>query len=126
MYPMNDTDSSGSILLTYKGKVLLMHKQKSVIDDEKHPWSLIKGTREKKESFEDALIRTVEEEAGIKIEKVEFVSEFCYHAQLTDDNVNKIQRKEFQLLDFFTPKELDKLFLSKSTRDFIYKNGALV
>jgi isopentenyldiphosphate isomerase len=121
-----DGISSGLILLTYKGKVLLMHKQKSVIDEEQHPWCLIGGIREKKESFKQALSRRVHKEAGIEIENVEFVSEFYYHAQLTDDNVNKIQRKENQLLDFFTPKELKNLFLSNSTQQFISKHGSLI
>jgi hypothetical protein len=52
---MTDVNSAGLILLTYKGKVLLMHKEKSVIDEEKHPWCLIGGIRQKKESFEETL-----------------------------------------------------------------------
>jgi NADH pyrophosphatase NudC (nudix superfamily) len=123
---VNSSIPAGLILLTYKGKVLLMHKQKSVIDEEKHPWCLIGGIKEKKESFEATLTRRVQKEAGIKIENVEFVSEFCYHAELTDDNVNKIQRKEHQLLDFFNPKELSKLFLSNSTQQFIADHGSLI
>jgi isopentenyldiphosphate isomerase len=118
--------ASGLILLTYKGKVLLMHKQKSVIDEEQHPWCLIGGIREKKESFEKALSRRVQKEAGIKIENVQVLSEFCYHAELTDDNVNKIQRKENQLLDFFNPKELNKLLLSNSTQQFLTEYGSLI
>jgi len=43
-----DGMSPGLILLTYKGKVLLMHKQNSVIDEEKHPWSFISGVNDKK------------------------------------------------------------------------------
>ena len=103
-----------------------MHKQKSVIDEEKHPWCLIGGFRTKKESFEQALSRRVESETGIKIGKVEYVSEFCYHANLSDDNVNNIQRKEHQLLDFFTPRELNKLFLANSTQEFIAKHSNLI
>jgi ADP-ribose pyrophosphatase YjhB (NUDIX family) len=103
-----------------------MHKQKSVIDEENHPWCLIGGIREKKESFEKALSRRVQKEAGIRIENVEFVSEFCYHAELTDDNVNKIQRQEHQLLDFFAPREIGKLFLSNATQAFIAKHGSLI
>lgn len=123
---MADTSLPGLILLTYKGKVLLMHKEKSVIDEEKHPWCLIGGIRQKKESFEETLSRRVEDETGIKIANVKLVSEFCYHANLTDDNVNKMQRKEHQLLDFFTPRELNKLFLANSTQDFIAKHGNLI
>ncbi|MDP3988426.1 MAG: NUDIX domain-containing protein [Candidatus Levybacteria bacterium] len=114
------------ILLTYKGKALLMQKVNSPIDEEKHPWCLIEGTKEKKESFENAMSKRVEKEMGIKIGKVEFVSESCYQARLTDDNVNKIERAENQLLDFFTLKELKKLFLSSTTAQFISKHSALI
>src|ERR1035437_162412 len=123
---MVDISSSGLILLTYKGKVLLMHKEKSVIDEEKHPWCLIGGIKGKKESFEQALSRRVQNETGIKIVNIEYVSEFCYHASLTDDNVNQIQRKEHQLLDFFTPRELSKLFLANSTQVFLTKHSDLI
>lgn len=123
---MDDTLQKSLILLTYKGKALLMHKQNSVIDTEKHPWTFIGGIREKRESFEDALARRVQKEMGIKIEDVEFVSDSYYHARLTDDNVNSIKRAENQLLDFFTLKEIKKLFLSIPTKQFIIKYGSLI
>jgi len=123
---MDDKTQQGLILLTYKNKVLLMHKSSSSIDKEKHPWCLIGGIKEEKESFENAMSRRVEKEMGIKVEKVEFVSESCYHARLTDDNVNKIQRAENQLLDFFTLGEVKKLFLSNTTAQFISKHSALI
>jgi NADH pyrophosphatase NudC (nudix superfamily) len=121
-----DKTPSGLILLTYKGKVLLMHKQKSVIDEEKHPWCLIGGVKTNKESFKEALSRKVEQEAGIKISNIEYIAEDYYHANLTDDNVNKIQRSEHQLLDFFTPRDLSKLLLTSSTQEFILKHGNLI
>lgn len=123
---MDDKISPASILLTYKGKALLMYKKSSPMDEEKHAWCFIGGIKENRESFENAMSRRVEKETGIKIEKVEFVSESCYHARLTDDNVNKIKRAEGQLLDFFTLKELRKLFLSSTTAQFILKHGALI
>lgn len=103
-----------------------MSKTKSPIDREEHPWRLIGGIKEKKESFENAMVRQVEKEAGIKIEKVEFVAESCYLARLTDDNVNNMQRSENQLLDFFSLGELKKLFLSNTTEQFMLKHSKLV
>lgn len=123
---MDSNSPQGSILLTYKGKVLLMHKSSSSIDKEKHAWCLIGGIKDRKESFESAMSRWVEKEMGIKVDKVEYVSESCYHARLTDDNVNKIQRAENQLLDFFTLGEVKKLFLSNTTSQFISKHSALI
>lgn len=118
-----DKHSPGLILLTYKGKVLLMHKQDGVLDEVIHPWSFIGGIKEKSESFEKTLTRRVHKEMGIKIENVEFISELYYHARLTDDNVNSIKRSENQLLDFFSPEEVKKLFLSQSTQVFFSKYG---
>jgi len=103
-----------------------MHKSDSSIDKEKHPWCLIGGIKEKEESFEKALERRVHEEMGVKVDNVEYVSESCYHVRLTDDNVNKIQRAENQLLDFFTLGEVKKLFLSNTTAQFISKHSALI
>ena len=124
MYKM--TESSPSlILLTYKGKVLLMHKQSGVMDAEAHPWCLIESVRSNKETFEDALFRTVQKETGIKLENIKYISKFRYHAALTDDNINKMQRAENQLLDFFTLKDLEKLLLSSSTREFVSDYGYL-
>lgn len=122
---MNDKVSS-LILLSYKGKALLMYKQKSPIDDEKHAWSFIGGTKSAKESFEHALEKNIEKEMGIRVETVEYVSKYCYHATLTDDNVNQIKRAEGQLLAFYNLKELQNLILASSTREFITKHGELI
>jgi NADH pyrophosphatase NudC (nudix superfamily) len=117
---------SNIILLTYKGKALLMHKQKSVIDKDIYPWSFIEtNITEKKDTIEKALAKSVQKEMGIKIENIEYVSESCYHAKLTDENVNNIKRSEHQLLDFFTLEEIKKLSLSMSTKDFIVKHGLI-
>ncbi|SRR5258706_10556653 len=123
---IDNKNSQSLILLTYKGKVLLMYKMDSPIDDEKHPWCFISVVREKKEPFEYALSRKVENEMGIKIDNVEFVSECCYHARLTDDNVNQIKRTEGKLLDFFTLKEIRKLRLSEPTKEYVTKHAHLM
>lgn len=100
-----------------------MHKQKGPMDDQEYPWSFISGLPEKRESLEKALIKRVEKEMGIKIENIEFVADYYYHARLTDDNVNNIVRSANQLLDFFSLKDLKKLNLSLETREFIAKYG---
>lgn len=107
------------ILLTYKNKILLMQKQKNVLDQEKHPWSLVSISKDQNLSLGQALMSRVVEEMGIKVENVAHISENYYHANLTDKNVNSIQRSELQLLDFFTLKETKKLNLSDETSKFI-------
>lgn len=114
------------ILLTYKGKVLLMQKQDSANDKEQHPWCFISVVKNKEESFESAISRQVQKETGIKIDNIECVSENSYSAKLTDENVNKIERAENQQLDFFGPNELSKLLLSSATREFVFKHGSII
>ena len=121
-----DDRRTSLILLTYKGKVLLMYRSDSAIDVQKHEWCLIGGEKGKDESFEEAMTRRVEKEANIKIDEVEFVSKNCYHARLTDDNVNNIKREERQLLDFFTLREIQNLSLTEATKQFIEKHGSLI
>lgn len=123
---MDDKSNSLLILLTYKGKALLMYKTDSAIDVKQHEWCFIGGEKNGGESFEEAMARRVEKEAGIKVEEVERVSENFYHARLTDDNVNNIKRDERQLLDFFNLREVQKLHLSKSTRQFVSKHADLI
>lgn len=123
---MDDKNSSNLILLTYKGKALLMYKMSSPIDTVKHEWCLISCARENKESPEHAIIKSVKNEASIKLESIEQISKYFYHSRLTDDNVNKIERSEGQLLDFFTLKELNKLNLASSTKLFISQHAYLI
>lgn len=120
-----DENSYGVVLLTYKGKALLTYRSNGPIDEEEHPWSFISEATKKKESLKIALTKKVERVMGIKIENIELVSESCYHARLTDYDVNHIKRSENQLLDFFSLKELQKLLLSNSTQKFVSKYGIL-
>ncbi len=119
-------NNQGLILLTYKGKVLLMHKQNGVLDPTKHPWSLITVAEDENLPLEETLVNQVYKEMGIVINDVERISETYYHARLTDKNVNNISRSEHQLLDFFSPKETEKLFLTGETQKFIASHSALI
>lgn len=103
-----------------------MSKLNSAIDVEKHEWELIEGIKNAKDSFESAIKKNINKEMGITVEDITLISESCYHAALTDDNVNQIQRDENQILDFFTLKEVQKLLLSISTRDIIQKHSRLI
>lgn len=103
-----------------------MNRKNSAIDDEKHPWCFIGAVKGKDESFEKAMARRVEKETGIRIENVKHLSNLFYHADLTDDNVNKMKRAENQLLDFFSLREINKLILTNSSKDLVQRFGALI
>jgi len=121
-----DKITQSLILLTYKGKILLMHKQESANDEVNHPWGFISAVINKEESFESAFSRQVQKEAGIKIDNIECISKYCYSAKLTDEHVNTIERSENQRLDFFGLNELKKLMVSSSTQDFLLKHATSI
>lgn len=124
----------GLILLTYKGKVLLMlHETLPTIKD-LDIWRFIGKAEEKDKSFEKTLSSEVERETGIQLNTVEFLSsaqysdqkKYFYHAALTDDDVNNMKRGERQLLQFFSLQEVEKLPLTISTRQLLSKHKDLI
>ena len=124
----------GLILLTYKGKVLLMHRNAKPSTLEIKDWCFIGGVKEEHKSSKETICRDVERETSIKLEEVELLSDrlysdekkHFYHAELTDENVNDIKREEGQTLDFFTLRELERLNLSASTKSFVLKHRDLL
>jgi 8-oxo-dGTP pyrophosphatase MutT (NUDIX family) len=113
------------ILLTYKGKALVMQKVDSPLE-EGAQWCFIGGGKRGRESSVQALERIVEEETGIKIKGIERVNENFFQARLSDQNVNEIKRQEGQLLDFFTLPDLYKLDLETNSKSFSSQVVSLV
>lgn len=122
------------ILLTYKGKVLLLLEESTPVRSASDVWSFIAATTIKKESFENAIIRQVKNEMQIHLPSVTFLSnwtydgrkKYFYHALLSDKDVNNIQRSEARTIDFFTLKELEKVKLEPLTKLFIQKHRDLL
>lgn len=128
----NKTDSS-LVLLTYKGKVLLkLHNSNPEIYDNPinttaNSWSFLNASKSKHKSLKEGIIAKALNETGIVLQNVTDLvcielddrkHEF-FHAYLTDDNVNNMQRREGQTLQFFTIKELNKLNLTQLSRLFV-------
>ncbi|MBI2442383.1 MAG: NUDIX hydrolase [Candidatus Levybacteria bacterium] len=123
------------ILLTYKGKVLLtIRNNTSPIRSKQDIWSFIAGIRKQKESFDQAIQRKVSETTGILLPQVTLLSHWVYnkkkkyffHAELTDEQVNNLERKEGEVIDFFSHDELAKLSLDRLTTLFIAKHKDLL
>ncbi len=118
------------ILLTYKGKVLLTVTENNPNALQNVIWRFIGGMKQKNKSQEETITKLVEKETSIKLVSVEFLSsesvensiEHHYCAQLTDEDVNNMERAEGQLINFFTFSEIEKLPLSASTKLFITKH----
>lgn len=118
------------ILLTYKGKILLVHRDEIFDTQDENPWHFIVGIKEKNKSFEETIFRKVKKEINIQLSTIEFLScllyqnakKYFYHAQLTDENVNNLIRSDGKIFQFYSPKELDNLKLALSTRLFLIKH----
>lgn len=122
------------ILLTYKEKILLMIKDYNLATGLQKIWHMIGGKKESNESFEKTIIRKIKEQMKIEVNDIKFLSIspakdksiYFYYGELTDNNVNRIERAEGQELQFFDLKELDKLQLATSTNLFFSKNKSAV
>lgn len=118
---------SSLILLTYKGKILLIHRDKNPLI--KNPWSFIEGKRGKNSTLLETILKKVQEEININLPATEFLSseqceeteEHLYHAALTDKEVNSIKRDEELNFGFYSIEETEKLALTDSTRSFVSK-----
>lgn len=123
---------SGLILLTYKGKVLLMLKNKPALLS--HLWRFIAVDKEDGKTFEELLSSRVNREMSVRISSIEFISKirydgttkYFYHARLTDKDVNTIERAEGQDINFYSTNELDSLPVTASTKLFIIKHRDLI
>lgn len=124
---MNNNGAS-LIVLTYKGKILLMHRDQSPLIQ--NPWSFIEAAKEETKSFEETILKKVEKETSIKLSRAELLSSEVYEnrqkcfykASLTDHDVNHIMRDEGQTLSFFTFNELENLTLTESAKFFMQKH----
>lgn len=115
------------VLLTYKGKVLLVSKDYVLPSSDPTPWHFIFGAKKEHESGEDSVCRMVKKETSIQLDAVEYLGSmqendekrFFFHASLTDDNVNNIVRRDGEVVGFFSVKELTGLSLSLFTKQLI-------
>lgn len=126
---INKIDAS-MVLLTFKGKVLLMLRDNNPAIREPNTWCFIGGAREEHESFEQAILREVLEETNIKLNQVRFLTSIeyndrqkCfYHAELQEKDISNLKVGEGQKQEFFKVDDLENLQLATSTRMFIEKH----
>jgi len=116
-------------LLTYKGKVLLLSKHNKPDVPSYNPWQFIEKEKSSQSSEVDTIIREVLKETKLKLtelmpiptDSLPETPEYVFHAQLTDLNVNTIQRGDESLLQFYSLSELQKLNLQESTKRIFTK-----
>jgi ADP-ribose pyrophosphatase YjhB (NUDIX family) len=94
-------------------------------------WRFIGRNKEKGKSMEETILREVDRQIGIKLPKVEFLStikddltqKHFYHGKLTDTQVNNMDREKGQTIQFYSLRELEKIPLSPTTRNFINQHS---
>lgn len=121
--------SSSSVLLTYKNKLLLLGPESHPNSAQPPLWSLISGLKGNKESNQDTIYRKIKYITGLELKNASLFPPFAtnstkcvYHAELTDKDVNSMDRREGQRLEFFTLAELPGLSLSPDTKAFLDEN----
>ena len=105
-------------------------------------WRLISGEKEDPESFEEAICRRIKQTTKLELTNIQLLSppasqaralragsatrknKHFFHGELTDNDVNSIERREGQRLEFFTLVELKKLPITPATEGLLneYRN----
>lgn len=128
---MINSPASSSILLTYKGKLLLSSPDLNSSGIPQDSWSLIGGKKVEAESFEQAIRRKIKYATKLELKNIQPLTDAAgssgkcfYHGELTDNDVNAIERREGERLEFFTLPEAEKLTLTEMTQEILtdYKN----
>lgn len=122
------------ILLTYKGKVLLLQQENVLNSHNDNEWHFIKKVKARDKFGEKTIIEEVFKETQLKLDSVTLLSkvlskdtvQYLFHASLSDKHVNNIERAEGRILQFFGLNELNKLIIQPSTKSFFQKNRTLI
>ena len=124
---------SSSVLLTYKNKLLLLGPEAYPNPSEQPLWRLVGGLKGNKETNKDTIYRKIKHTTSLELKDVNISSPFndlggecVYHVELTDKDVNKMERREGQRLEFFTLAELSKLSLTEATEVFFTENKTII
>lgn len=118
-------------IVTYNNKILLFLRDNKPNILDPNCWSLIGGHVEDNESFDDGLIRELQEEISITPTSFKFLFNFkgsineevnVYHIKLSDKEAQEIKLgDEGQKVEFKTLDEMEKLGLTQNL-DELFKS----
>ena len=126
------------VLLTYKGKILLRLQESDPtlignnrITAKSNVWSFIGATISKNKTIKESIVEKVKRSTSIQLTNINYVKGITqdknihyFHAELSDNNINNIVRKDGEVMQFFTLNEIDGLTLSMPSREFVDNFGA--
>lgn len=115
------------VILAYKGKLLLFSHDIEIDDVTQNVWSFVGSRQLAKEKSENAIARIAKHTTNLDLKNITLMSSITndkltdnyYCAKLTDDQVNQIDRRSRQRLEFFKLSEINKLNLAAPTREFL-------
>lgn len=110
-----------------------MHTENNPLFLNEVVWRFIGRNKEKGKSMEETIRREVNRQIGVNLQNIRFLStveddttqKHYYHGQLTDAQVNNMKRDNGQTIQFYTLKELGKIPVSPSTRDFLTQHSTI-
>lgn len=123
--------SGAKALIVCKGKILLYKRDNKPTIPYPDHWDFIGGGVEGNESFEEALIREINEEIGVNPDEIYFIGKRAYGDRLAYRYICKINNNTYDKIrwgeegqDFrlFTLEEIRDLKLVPAYRDFILLN----
>jgi len=117
-----------SILLTYKGKILLFSKE-VLTSNMDSIWDFLNIKKVKGGSISEYLQKEINLPIKLKKDSLSVVQVLprntdgaqLFHLKLTDKYVNDIERKEGWRLEFYRFSEIEKISLSNDTKNLFTK-----
>lgn len=122
-------------IVAYQGKLLLILRDNKPDIPFPNTWEYIGGGKDENESFEEAGLREIEEEIGIRPRNYTFLGTDNYPGRqagrfiaiLTDDEYQKVHfGNEGQKYDFFTLDETLKLEMAPGLKKFLLDNQTIL
>ena len=123
---------SSEAFVTYKGKYLLMLRDDFPHIKNPNTWSILGGITEEEETPEESLIRELKEEGNIDVVNYQLLfnyptGETIFHIELNENQFKQLKLGgEGQDLKFFTFKQLLKLSLSSTVKDYLKDYNELI
>lgn len=119
---------SDSLLISYKGKLLLSTRDLVIDNHIKNVWSFVGEGKLKKNPKKNSVVQEITDATKLNVSDIEVVqladndTEVLYHAKLTDDDVNSMVRRSGERLEFYDINELDNLSLTNAANLIISQN----
>ena len=90
-----------------------------------YSWGLICGKKANAESAEQTILRKIKNTTKLELKNIKLLlskqnsDDYIYHGELSDSDVNGMERREGERLEFYTMTELKKLTLAHNAEGLL-------